>query len=294
MKILPYKLSITNDLLTSRAGLITIAQLMQSIGFSNLVDQHFPAPRSNRGFKPSVFVNSMMLMLHEGGSCLDDLRFIRDDKALLQILGITSIPQADSMGDWLRRTGHVGVNAVAEINKPIIKLALRDCSSITLDIDATLSASKNKSAQWTYKKCTGYMPMVGHIAETSQALATEFREGNVSPNTDNLGFIHRCETALPDDVKVTKLRIDAAGYQVAIIDECIERNIQFAIRAKMNKPLKKMIENIPEAEWQPLVSKDGKEMSEEATCRLVHSMEFSKYAFTVVVQRLKLIPMKIL
>ena len=39
MNILPYKLSTTNDLLTSRAGLITLAQLMQSIGFSNLVDR---------------------------------------------------------------------------------------------------------------------------------------------------------------------------------------------------------------------------------------------------------------
>ncbi len=85
MNILPYKLSTTNDLLTSRAGLITIAQLMHSIGFTDLVDQHFPAPGSNRGFKPSVFVNAMMLMLHEGGTCLDDLRYIHDDQALLQL-----------------------------------------------------------------------------------------------------------------------------------------------------------------------------------------------------------------
>ena len=288
MNILPYKLSTTNDLLTSRAGLIIIAQLMQSIGFTDLVDQCFPAPGSNRGFKPSVFVNSMMLMLHEGGSCLDDLRYIRHDKALLQLLGITSIPQADSMGDWLRRVGYRGINATTEVNKHIIKLALHNCSSITLDIDATLSASKNKLAKWTYKKCTGYMPMVGHIAETSQVLATEFREGNVSPNTDNLGFIHQCETALPEGVNMAKLRIDAAGYQVAIIDECMDRTIQFAIRAKMNKPLKKMIEHLPETKWQPLVGKDGKEMSEESTCRLVHSMESSQHAFTVIVQRRKI------
>ena len=285
MNILPYKLSTTNDLLTSRAGLITIAQLMHSIGFTDLVDRHFPAPGSNRGFKPSVFVNAMMLMLHEGGSCLDDLRYIRNDQALLQLLGITSAPQADSMGDWLRRIGTVGINAVTEINKPIIKLALHDCSAITLDIDATLSASKNKSAKWTYKKCTGYMPMVGHVAQTGQVLATDFRDGNVAPATDNLGFIHQCEAALPAGITVEKLRIDAAGYQAAILDECIERNIQFAIRAKMHKSLKKMIEDIPETQWQSLMTKDGRKISKEATYRLVHSMEYSKHAFTVIVQR---------
>jgi hypothetical protein len=36
----------------------------------------------------------------------------------------------------------------------------------------------------------GYMPMVGHIAQTGQIVATDFRAGNVSPNTDNFGFIN--------------------------------------------------------------------------------------------------------
>jgi hypothetical protein len=41
-------------------------------------------------------------------------------------------------------------------------------------------------AQWTYKGNKSYMPMVGHIAQTGQIVATDFRAGNVSPNTDNL------------------------------------------------------------------------------------------------------------
>jgi hypothetical protein len=38
-------------------------------------------------------------------------------------------------------------------------------------------------AQWTYKGNKSYMPMVGHIAQTGQIVATDFRAGNVSPNT---------------------------------------------------------------------------------------------------------------
>ena len=71
MDILPYQLSTTKDLLTSRAGLLCVGQLMEIIGFSESVDQHFPHPKSNRGYKPSVFVNSVMLMLHEGAKGLD-------------------------------------------------------------------------------------------------------------------------------------------------------------------------------------------------------------------------------
>lgn len=286
--MIPYELATTNDLLTSRAGLVTIAQLMDSMSFSELVDQHFPKPKSNRGFKASRFVNAMILMLHEGGTCLDDLRYIRNDQALCRLLGIKQIPEADSMGDWLRRLGQVGVKAVTEINRTVLQLALHHRKKVTLDIDATLSASKNQNAKWTYKKCTGYMPIVGHIAESGQVVAADFREGNVAPSNDNLGFIHQCEAALPKDVHMTKLRIDAAGYQVAIIDECIERHIQFAIRAKMSTSLKSQFEAQSDDQWQPLLNRDGEIVDGESTCRLVHTMEKSQHAFTVIVQRKKI------
>jgi hypothetical protein len=42
------------------------------------------------------------------------------------------------------------------------------------------------------------MPMVGHIAQTGQIVATDFRAGNVSKGTN-----------------IKKLRIDAAGYQAS-------------------------------------------------------------------------------
>ena len=80
---------------------------------------------------------------------------------------------------------------------------------MTLDIDASEIVSSKRDAKWTYKKHRGYMPMVGHIAETGQIATVDFREGNTPPSKDNLGFIHMCQAALPDDVQVTALRIDA-------------------------------------------------------------------------------------
>lgn len=285
MNILPYELSTTNDLLTSRAGLICIAEVMNRLGFSELVNQYFPAPKSNRGFKPSVFVNAIMLMLHEGGRCLDDLRQIRDDKALRTLLGLKQVPESDSLGDWLRRIGQEGVAAITQVNRPLLATALHHCKHVTLDIDATLSASKNQSAQWTYKKCKGYMPMVGHLAETGQVVATDFREGHIAPATKNLEFIHQCEAALPNGVSLSGLRIDAAGYQVAIIDECIQRQWKFAIRAKMSRALKGLIQSREATDWKPLLDKNGKAIEGESVTHVVHSMEQSQNGFSVVIQR---------
>jgi hypothetical protein len=41
------------------------------------------------------------------------------------------------------------------------------------------------------------MPIVGHIAENGVIVAEEFREGNVAPATDNLGFVKKCVAQLP-------------------------------------------------------------------------------------------------
>ena len=56
-------------------------------------------------------------------------------------------------------------------------------------------------------------PMVGHIAQTGQVVACDFRDGNQSPNSENLEFIIQCQKALPDECIVQYLRIDAAGYR---------------------------------------------------------------------------------
>ena len=173
MKILPYKLATTNDKLTSRAGLLAIAQLMESLQLAERVDAHFPQPKSNRGFKPSIFVQTFILMQHEGSFHLDDVRHLSDDQALRTVLDLKNIPHASSLGAWLRRMGDntESFSALQEVNKIILKSALHQCKGITLDIDATEIVANKADAKWTYNKNQGYMPMVGHIAETGQIVA---------------------------------------------------------------------------------------------------------------------------
>ncbi len=71
--ILPYKLDTTNDLLTSRAGLLATAQLMDSLNLAERIDHHFPLPKSNRVYKPSEFIKALILMQYEGRFHLDDI-----------------------------------------------------------------------------------------------------------------------------------------------------------------------------------------------------------------------------
>ena len=137
--ILQYKLETTNDLLSSRAGLLTVAQMMNSLRLDERIDHHFPAPRSNRGYQPSVFIKTLMLMQHEGSFRLDDVRHIQEDDALRSVLGIDQFPQATTLGDWLRRMGAQPQirDAWVKVNQALLQSALHRCKQVTLDIDAT-------------------------------------------------------------------------------------------------------------------------------------------------------------
>ena len=98
-----------------------------------------------------------------------------------------------------------GVKALKKTNKTLLKATLNNCKNITLDIDASEVIANKADTQWTYKGNKDYMSMVGHIAQTGQIVATDFRAGNISPNTDNLGFIKICQDALPKGINIKKL-----------------------------------------------------------------------------------------
>ena len=75
---------------------------------------------------------------------------------------------------------------IGKVNNLILATTLYKRKQITLDIDATVIESNKRRAKFTYKKHRGYTPMIGHIGETGQVVAVEFREGNESANKNNL------------------------------------------------------------------------------------------------------------
>lgn len=285
--MLHYKLDTTNDLLTSRSGLLATAQLLESLNLARRIDQHFPLPKSNRGYPPSMFIQALMLMQHEGSFHLDDIRHLKDDEALREVLDLDALPSATTLGDWLRRMGKAPKieDAWVAVNQVVLQSALHRCDKVTLDIDATEVVSHKSSAAWTYNKNKGFMPMVGHIAQTGQIVAVDFRQGNVPPNKDNLAFIKQCQQSLPVGIALDALRIDSAGYQAGIIQYCDEQGIDYAIRAKSSVSMRQQIACMNESEWQPLLDRQGNVVEGEAVGRTSFCIGDYEKAFTLIIQR---------
>ena len=286
MNILPHKLKPSNEAITSQSGLLAPLQLMQSLGFAHRIDRYFPAPKRKSGFPASTYIQSIILLLHSGGTRLDDMRTLRNDAALVSLLDIPCFPSSRAVGAWLHRMSKEQGVAKAQqaVNQHLLQAALGNCKSLTLDIDATEVIAHKSTALWTYKGNKGYMPMLGHIAETGQVVAYDFREGNVPPSKDNLAFIQHCVQSLPEGFAFKALRADAASYQKNIIKYCDQQNMKYAIRAKMSSNIKDMIKQIADTDWQPILDNSGKATG-QSTSRTVHCIGDYEKSFCLVIQR---------
>ena len=198
MKILPHKVEITDDKITPRAGLVPVLEEMDRLGLAERIDQVFPKPGSNRAYPHSTHAQTLMLMFHEGAFHLEGVDRLREDAGSTELLD-SKLPCPQVLGEWLRRMGALPnvTGMMEQVNQLVLLASLGKCEKVTMDIDASEVMAGKRYVKFTYNKNPGYMPIVGHIAETGQVVALDFRDGNMSLVKDNLAFIRQCEGALP-------------------------------------------------------------------------------------------------
>lgn len=278
--VLPFKLGVTEERLTAHAGLAIFGEFVHGTAVLQEVDKALAGPGSGAGYAPRRFVEPLVLMLHGGGRTLEDVRVIRNDVVLRDLLRMEELPSSDAVGDWLRRQGGGdGLAGLAVVNRLVIRRALRRdaTTDYTLDIDATQIVAEKEDARRTYKGEWGYMPIVGHLAENGLVIGEEFREGNDSPGSRNLEFIRQCASQMPVGRRIANLRSDSAAYQAAIFNWCEEKGVRFAIGADLDGAVMGAIAAIPESAWQP--------HGEGHVAETVHSMNKTGTAFRLVVIR---------
>jgi len=157
-----FKIERTQEQLTAHGGLALLAEYNHGMGLRQLSDQHLPAPGSNRGYAPSAFVESLILMLQAGGESLEDLRELEQEAALMRLVGRDLLPDPDTVGDWLRRMGdpqtdQAGLHGLGQV-RDLLNLRLLRHDGIgeyTLDADAMQIEGEKREATWTYQGVKG-------------------------------------------------------------------------------------------------------------------------------------------
>ena len=280
--ILSFKLEHTDELLTPRSGLALFAEVVRTLKVDQKVRESFARPGSNRGYEAWDYIEPMLLMLEGGGQHIEDLREIRDDETLRQLVGLRRMPSLSTFGDWMVRAGaNGGVEALTGIDEEVAGTIWRRLAraEYTLDVDATVIEAEKREAQWTYKKVKGYQPILGFLAEDGVCLTHEFREGNVAAQSGAVAFLRRCLNLCP---RIKYFRSDSAFYQAAVIDECEERGIGYTITADQDAGVKEVIKTV--RDWRPLFTAKG-EATDREVGTAIHLLRKAKEPVRLVVQR---------
>jgi len=285
--VFPFKIRTTKERLTAHGGLALMAEFNHGIGLRELTDQYLPGPGSNRGFDPSEIVDAVVLMLQGGGRSLEDLRELKDEEGLMELIGRDEIPEPDTVGDWLRRmgdlkTGQLGLEGLDRVRDKINERVLKrdGVKEYTLDADATEIVGEKADALFTYNGNKGYMPMLGFLYETAVCFYDEFREGNIAPAFGQKEFYLQCKQRMPWGKRIRYYRADSASYQAELFNQLEEDGVKYGITADQDKAVKLAIGLIPSGGWKEPVRGCGYELGET-----VHCMNETKEAFRLVVKR---------
>ena len=277
-----FKMERTDEALTAHGGLALMAEYSHRVGLAAFADRFLPRPGSNRGYAPSVFVESLILMMQGGGRHLEDLRMLEQERGLMALLGITLIPDPDTTGDWLRRMGDAGLMGLGQVRDALNERILKQdgLTEYTLDADATGVIAEKRDAQWTYKGTQGYMPMLGFLFETPVCLVDEFREGNDPPQARQKAFYESCKAKMPAGKRIARYRADSASYQADLINQLEADGVTWVITADQDCAVKRLIQGIPEAEWKAPKAGCGYWIAES-----IHTMNRTEKAFRLIIKR---------
>ena len=77
--------------------MVFLGEFIQSMDLLKMIDNDLPKPGSGIGYAPSKFIEPLLLMLHGGGRSIEDIRQIRQDYGLCELLGMHDIPSVHAI-----------------------------------------------------------------------------------------------------------------------------------------------------------------------------------------------------
>jgi len=241
------------------AGIVLVATLAARLGIEalagRLVRLGTRGAAANAGAKIMTLVYAMVL----GADSIDDCDILRSGR-LGALLGRVAAPS--TLGTFLRAFTFGHVRQLDRLLAETLQRAWQagagpGSGRLTVDVDSFVGEvhGYNKhGAAFGYTRKRGYHPLVASRAETGEVLHLRLR--NRSANTQR-GILCFCDELI---ARVTRagatgpklLRADSGFWNTKVFDRLHRAGWQFSIGVRMTKPVRAVVEQIPENAWQTL------------------------------------------
>lgn len=161
----------------AHGGIGVVHSVVIKLGLIGLINTALSLLKVHRPYYESDHVLSIAYNILCGGRVLDDIERLRNDAVHLDALGVASIPDPTTAGDFCRRFAEGDIEAMQDaFNDARLKVWARQGSAFTkqvarIDVDGSIVPTKGECKEGiglSYKGIWGYLGVLVSFANTRE------------------------------------------------------------------------------------------------------------------------------
>lgn len=238
--------------LTRFGGLSLFQSFCKSLGLRHFLQLYARWPDyHHRSYHPADLFLAHLFAIVAGIGRIENTQSLLHNGLIPPLLGLPDFPHRDTLRSFLWRFGPKQFQSLQVAHDRLRqelfhRLGLLYSAIVDADTTALITYGSQEGVARGYipKRRHGqpsYAPIISSEGRSGLSLGIELRAGNVHPTTEAWAFLERISEKLPSSIASTRtrVRLDGAFYDKAIVHSLDRERLGYVIVAKMYPPLKK-------------------------------------------------------
>lgn len=239
--------------LTHYGGAFFLHEFIRVLQIRNFLALHLTWPRRNHDYSLSQMVLALTWPLILGLDRIEAASLLRSNGTFQFLTGLPSFPDPQTLRRFLLRAPASFAQQMRRVNDRLLQFFTHlpnPRSRLILDLDSTVvtvfghqeGASVGYNPRYRGKR--SYQPLLCLESNSTHLWGTLLRSGKTDPHSGTAELFRDCCSNLPLEIREVRARADAGFYNDAFFLELEDREVHYAVVAKVYPPLKRLLPGI--------------------------------------------------